>query len=62
MKWSDTPSSIAPKVYGKYADGRSKGMDDNVSIAPKVYGKYADGRSKGMDDNVFAGGYRFPEY
>ena len=30
MKWSDTPSSIAPKVYGKYADGRSKGMDDNV--------------------------------
>jgi hypothetical protein len=30
MKWSGTPKSVSPQVYGKYADGEPKGMDRNV--------------------------------
>jgi hypothetical protein len=30
MKWTGTPNSVSPQVYGKYADGETKGMDHNV--------------------------------
>jgi hypothetical protein len=40
MKWSDTPGSAAPKVYGKYANGGTTGMDTNVFAGGYKFPEY----------------------